>query len=327
MKGVACCGPARAEAEAPAAPAREAPESSPDAILPSARKVPFRWCCLPGGSFRMGTDGQEGFAADGEGPARRVAVGAFAVAAYAVTNAQFGDFVRETGYATQAERQNWSFVFRSHAPEEVHRRVLRAPADTPWWLPVPRAYWAQPEGPGSTILARLDHPVVHVSWDDAQAFCRWSGTQLPSEAQWEYAARGGLDGATFPWGDELAPKGRHRCNVWQGRFPDHDTAEDGFAGTAPVHAFAPNGFGLYNVVGNVWEWCRDGFSPTYHRDTPGADPLFEGDASERSQRGGSFLCHRSYCNRYRVAARGRNTPDSTAANVGFRVVMGPSAGV
>jgi formylglycine-generating enzyme required for sulfatase activity len=202
----------------------------------------------------------------------------------------------------------------------VRRRIPRAPAQTPWWLPVPRAYWAQPEGPGSTVLDRLDHPVVHVSWNDAQAYCRWARAHLPSEAQWEYAARGGLEGCTFPWGDELTPDGEHRCNVWQGDFPIRNTGDDGYVGTAPVGAYAPNGFGLHNVAGNVWEWCSDYFSPAYHRETSDADPVFVLPTPARSLRGGSFLCHRSYCNRYRVAARSSNTPDTSASNIGFRVV-------
>lgn len=280
----------------------------------------------------MGSDGPEGFSADGEGPARLVRVSPFAVSAYAVTNAQFGDFVRETGFITDAERLNWSFVFAGSLPEEVRRRIRRAPADTPWWLPVPRAYWAQPEGPGSTILDRLDHPVVHVSWHDAQAFCRWAGARLPSEAEWEYAARGGLEGALYPWGNELTPGGEHRCNIWQGRFPTLNTAEDGYAGTAPVHAFPPNGFGLFNMAGNVWEWCEDAFVRDI-RDATGATtpemrcdtPETRRDNSIKSQRGGSFLCHSSYCNRYRVAARSSNDASSTASNVGFRVVRSSCA--
>ncbi len=289
-------------------------------IAPRKRPVPFAWCAVPPGRFSMGSADREGFAEDGEGPVRTVAMSGFVIAAYTVTNAQFGAFVRATGFVTEAERCNWSFVFHASVPEPLKRRIPRAPAQTPWWLPVPRAYWAQPEGPGSTILERLDHPVVHVSWNDAQAFCRWAGARLPSEAQWEYAARGGLDGRAFPWGDELTPVGEHRCNVWQGDFPIRNTGDDGFVGTAPVDAYLPNGFGLYNVAGNVWEWCGDTFSPAYHRETSTFDPIFVEPSPARSLRGGSFLCHRSYCNRYRVAARSSNTPGTSASNIGFRVV-------
>lgn len=268
----------------------------------------------------MGSDDPAHFAEDGEGPVREVSVGRFAISAYTVTNAQFGDFVRETGYTTEAERLNWSFVFEGLLPETIRSRVTTVPSDTPWWRPVSRAYWAQPEGPGSTVLERLDHPVVHVSWNDAQAFCAWSGTRLPSEAEWEFAARGGRNGSLYPWGDELTPGGEHRCNIWQGRFPVHNSAEDGYQGTAPVHAFAPNGYGLYNVAGNVWEWCEDSFSPRYHQITPDRDPVHLDGGPTKSLRGGSFLCHASYCNRYRVAARSSNTAASASSNIGFRVV-------
>jgi formylglycine-generating enzyme required for sulfatase activity len=260
------------------------------------------------------------FPDDGEGPVRRVTVSEFAIACHAVSNLQFGNFVRATSYTTNAERYGWSFVFEGFLPEDIKRKVGSRAADTPWWLPVPHAYWAQPEGPPSTILGRTDHPVVHVSWNDAQAYCQWSGTRLPTEAEWEIAARGGLEQATYPWGDELTPAGEHRCNIWQGRFPDRNTTEDGYAGTAPVHAFSANGYGLHNMAGNVWEWCEDYFSHQYHRLTAAENPLQSEPARNRSLRGGSFLCHESYCNRYRVAARSSNTSDSSASNIGFRVV-------
>ena len=291
----------------------------------SREPVRFRWRSLDGGSFRMGTDERGGYPMDGEGPARQVRIDGFAISAYAVTNAQFGDFVRDTGYTTDAERLNWSFVFAGLVDEETRKRATRVPVETPWWLPVPRAYWAQPEGPNSTVLERLDHPVVHVSWNDAVAYCTWADVELPTEAEWEYAARGGLGGRLYPWGDELLPGGEHRCNIWQGDFPRHNAAEDGYFGTAPVHAFPANGYGLHNMSGNVWEWCADMFSPTYHRDTPPENPLCRNGSDARSLRGGSFLCHESYCNRYRVAARSSNTPDSAASNIGFRVVRRQSA--
>ena len=311
-----CCASSRADVVQPASGDSVAALGNID---PSRTKIPRRWSASIGGFFLMGSDDQR-FPDDGEGPPRRVTVSEFVIACHALSNLQFGDFVRATGYTTDAERYGWSFVFAAFLPEATRRVIGSRAADTPWWIPVPHAYWAQPEGPPSTILDRLDHPVVHVSWNDARAYCHWSGTRLPTEAEWEMAARGGLEGALYPWGDELTPDGEHRCNIWQGSFPDHDTAEDGHAGTAPVHAFMPNGFGLHNAAGNVWEWCEDFFSPSYHRITGAKDPRQDEPAAHRSLRGGSFLCHESYCNRYRVAARSSNTPDSSASNIGFRVV-------
>lgn len=267
----------------------------------------------------MGSN-DERFPDDGEGPLRSVIVSEFAIACFAVSNLQFGDFVRATGYSTDAERYGWSFVFQNFLSDDLRRTIGSGAAETPWWVPVPHAYWAQPEGPPSTILDRLDHPVVHISWNDAQAYCKWSRTRLPTEAEWELAARGGLDQATYPWGSNLMQEGKHRCNIWQGSFPHHNTAEDGYDGTAPVHAFEPNGYGLHNVAGNVWEWCEDYFSAEYHRLTASVNPIQNRLAPARSLRGGSFLCHESYCNRYRIAARSSNTPDSSSSNIGFRVV-------
>jgi sulfatase modifying factor 1 len=288
-------------------------------IEPSATPISRRWSPPIGGTFTMGSDARH-FPADGEGPPRQVKIGNFAIACHTVSNIQFGDFVRATGYTTDAERYGWSFVFAALLPDVTRQAIGGRVADTPWWIPVPHAYWAQPEGPPSTILDRTDHPVVHVSWNDAKVYCRWSGTRLPSEAEWELAARGGLEAATYPWGDELTPSGEHRCNIWQGAFPDHNSADDGYIGTAPVHAFRPNDYGLHNMAGNVWEWCEDYFAPDYHRITASVDPLQTTPVANRSLRGGSFLCHESYCNRYRVAARSWNTPDSSAGNIGFRVV-------
>ena len=252
----------------------------------------------------MGAEDAEGVPGDGEGPVREVAVGAFRIDAYAVTNERFAGFVEATGHVTEAERFGWSYVFAGFLPAALRRGAAR-PEQTPWWCAVPGAVWNSPEGPGSSVADRGDHPVVHVSWNDAAAYCRWAGGRLPGEAEWEYAARGGLERARYPWGDELTPGGEHRCNIWQGHFPTRNTAEDGYRGTAPVDAFAPNGFGLHNVSGNVWEWCADPWTTT---------------GTSRVIRGGSYLCHRSYCNRYRVAARTSNTPDSTTGHTGFRCV-------
>jgi formylglycine-generating enzyme required for sulfatase activity len=172
------------------------------------------------------------------------------------------------------------------------------------------------------VLDRLDHPVVHISWNDAKAYCAWSNTRLPTEAEWEMAARGGLEQATYPWGNELTPRGEHYCNIFRGNFPDRNTAAESFVATAPVHAYKPNGYGLHNVAGNVWEWCEDYFTPSYHGVTANENPRHSEPGPNRSLRGGSFLCHESWCNRYRVAARSSNTPDSSASNIGFRVVRG-----
>ena len=266
----------------------------------------------------MGTDGWYGYGEDGEGPAHEVCVSPFSIARHAVTNAQFAAFVDATGYRTEAEEWGWSFVFAGFLPEDVP--ATRAVVAAPWWRQVQRADWAHPEGPHSSIDDRADHPVVHVSWNDASAFCAWTGSRLPTEAEWEYAARGGLVGCRFPWGDELEPGGEHRMNVFQGTFPSKDTAADGYAGTAPVQAFEPNGYGLHQMTGNVWEWTADWFSPGYYRQSPRENPLGPSAGTARVMRGGSYLCHASYCNRYRVDARSSNTPDSSTGNLGFRVV-------
>ena len=269
--------------------------------------------------FYMGTDSREGFTRDGEGPQRRVRCDSFRISPCAVTNEEFQCFVEATGYITEAERHGSSFVFHLFVPQELKQKVAGVPADIPWWLPIEGACWLHPEGPKSDLAGRMDHPVTHISWLDAKAYCDWSGTRLPSEAEWECAARGGLDKKIYPWGDTLMVDERHLCNIWQGQFPDHNTGEDGYIGTAPVDAYEPNGYGLYNVSGNVWEWCEDWFSPNYHRVTRSLNPHYMIPTGQRVMRGGSFLCHSSYCNRYRVAARSCNTPDSSTNHCGFRV--------
>ncbi len=277
---------------------------------------------LPGGTFLMGSDRPEAWEADGEGPVREVTVGPFRIAATTVTNRDFSAFVKATGYQTESERIGWSFVFHLHVTKKRREELRgeRAVAGLEWWLAVPDACWHRPEGEGSGIDGRSDHPVVHVTWNDAVEYCRWAGGRLPTEAEWEYAARGGLVQKMWPWGDRLLQKGQFRCNIFQGDFPRKDTGKDGFRGTCPVDAFEPNAFGLYNCVGNVWEWCQDWFSPTYHqvRSDLKDNPQGRATGDKRVQRGGSFLCHDSYCNRYRVSARIGNTPDSSGANVGFR---------
>jgi sulfatase modifying factor 1 len=276
---------------------------------------------LPGARFRMGTDYEYGFPMDGEGPVRYVRVNPFSIDETPVTNAQFSRFVEDTGYITDAERFDWSFVFWSHISKDRFSELVEdTVAAAPWWCKVMGAKWSAPEGPGSTVGSRRDHPVVHVSHNDAIAYSRWAGKDLPTEAEWEYAARGGLDQKLFPWGDELLVEGKHMCNVWQGEFPNEDIAEDGFAGTCPVDAFPPNNFGLYSMTGNVWEWVEDWFGTTHPR-AETVDPKGPEAGAARVMKGGSFLCHASYCNRYRVAARTSNTPDSSSSNIGFRCVQ------
>ncbi|KPI10877.1 Sulphatase-modifying factor protein [Actinobacteria bacterium OK074] len=271
---------------------------------------------LPGGEFLMGTDDAEGFPADGEGPVRRVTVDAFRIDAHAVTNDRFAEFTAATGYATEAERFGWSYVFGCFLAPEVRRTAPRADG-TPWWSGVAGARWDRPEGPGSDLDGRGDHPVVHVSWNDAAAYARWAGKRLPTEAEWEYAARGGLEQRRYPWGDELDPDGTYRCDIFRGTFPTENTAADGYSGTAPVDAFEPNGFGLYNTSGNVWEWCADWWTAA-HAPDPVANPTGPGSGRAKVIRGGSYLCHVSYCNRYRVAARTANEPDASTGHMGFR---------
>lgn len=278
------------------AEARAAPLAGPARADPATTII-----ALPGGAFRMGSNDRT-FPGDAEGPVREVVVEPFTIDAYAVTNAAFAAFVEATGHVTDAERFGWSFVFHTFLrPEHPPTRGVAA---APWWREVHGAAWDRPEGPGSSVDGRLDHPVVHVSWRDAAAYAAWAGGRLPTEAEWEYAARGGLEQRTFPWGDELEPGGRHRCNVWQGDFPHHDSGADGHVGTAPVGAYEPNGFGLYQAVGNTWEWCAD---------------WWDAGATSRVMKGGSYLCHASYCNRYRVAARTHSTPDSSTGHAGFRL--------
>ena len=270
---------------------------------------------LPGGEFLMGSDTGEGEPADGEGPARPVRLSTFRIARTAVTNRQFAAFVEATGYVTYAEEVGSSFVFAGHLPDDFP--PTRGLLDAPWWRETPGACWSRPEGTGSDWRGRGEHPVVHVSWHDAIAFCDWAGLRLPTEAQWEYAARGGLQGRRFPWGDELTPGGEHVCNVWQGRFPALNDGADGFTGTAPADAFPPNGYGLHNIVGNVWEWCADGFSASHPAGLQ-LDPIGPETSERRVIRGGSYLCHESYCFRFRVAARSANMPEATAGHMGFR---------
>jgi len=272
---------------------------------------------IPAGSFTMGTDDRQGYARDGEGPPHRVALPGYEIGVEAITNDRFAAFVDATGHRTSAEDFGASFVFAGLLPDD--HPPTRAVVGAQWWREVPGADWQHPEGSQSDVSDRGDHPVVHVSWLDAAAFCAWSGTRLPTEAEWERAARGGLEGCHFPWGDEREPEGQHLMNVFQGVFPGANTVADGWAGTCPVGSFPPNPFGLHEMTGNVWEWCADWYAPDYYPSSPASSPVGPASGAARVMRGGSYLCHDSYCWRYRVDARSANTPDSSTGNIGFRV--------
>jgi formylglycine-generating enzyme len=259
---------------------------------------------VAGGTFLMGDDSEWAYPADGEGPVRSVSVTPFALESCAVTNAAFARFVGATNHITTAERIGWSFVFAGLLPDDF--ADTRAVVGAEWWRQVFGATWRHPEGPHSDLADREDHPVVHVSWDDAEAYAAWAGRRLPTEAEWEYAARAGTT-STWPWGDELEAGGRHHANVFQGEFPQRNTAEDGWVGTCPATAFEPNAFGMSNMIGNVWEWTADRFvSPA------------DASGDRRVVKGGSYLCHASYCRRFRPGARTGSTADSTSGNTGFR---------
>ncbi|MCP1183060.1 formylglycine-generating enzyme family protein [Paenibacillus sp. 1781tsa1] len=272
---------------------------------------------IKGGRFLMGTNDPEAFTGDGEGPVRETQVDSFYLDECTVTNAQFEQFVRETGYRTEAERFGWSFVFHLFVSSQTAAHVRTVVEQTPWWWVVEGADWSHPEGPDSDVNDRADHPVIHISWNDANAYCGWAGKRLPTEAEWEYAARGGLIQKKYPWGDVLRPDGQHQCNIWQGTFPTQNNAADGYVGTAPSRSFPANGFGLYNMSGNVWEWCADNYV-TDHEKSILAKTVITSNEVRKVLKGGSYLCHRSYCNRYRVAARIPNTLDTSTGHIGFR---------
>jgi formylglycine-generating enzyme required for sulfatase activity len=244
----------------------------------------------------------------------------FAIDPFAVTNDWFARFVAATGHRTEAERCGWSLVF---APLVRDGSKAMASEDGPsWWRRVEGAWWKQPEGPQSTLDGRMDHPVVHVSWNDAVAFAAWAGGRLPAEAEWEYAAAGGVAGAIYPWGNEEPDDASFTpCNIWQGEFPTRNTAADGYLSTAPADAFAPNGYGLFNMVGNTWEWCADAFRVRSLARAAKDRNERARAAGERVLKGGSYLCHRSYCYRYRIPARTGVSADSSTGHVGFRVVF------
>ncbi|MGV2984693.1 formylglycine-generating enzyme family protein [Microbacterium sp. AGC85] len=311
--GCTCGAPGREQFVALGMPSRETLRAS------SAGSHDLEQAVIPAGTFTMGDSSGDLNPADGEVPRHPVTLPGFSIDTTAVTNDAFARFVDATGYTTEAEAFGYSAVFHLAltAPEED---IVGVPSGTPWWLGVRGADWRHPGGRDSSIDGREDHPVVHVSWNDANAYAEWAGRRLPSEAEWEYAARGGIEGAKYPWGDAEVDAGGWRANIWQGDFPRVNTAEDGFLTTAPVRTFEPNGYGLWQSVGNVWEWCQDWFDPNYYGRSLAAAPTGPDRGQARVLRGGSYLCHISYCNRYRNSARSQNTPDSSMGNSGFRTV-------
>lgn len=271
---------------------------------------------IPGGSAIVGTQAPQ-IPDDGEGPMRTVAIKPFRMAATTVTNQEFRTFVEATGFVSEAERFGWSFVFWSQVPENVG--ATQAVSEVEWWRRVDGANWFAPNGPGTEDACLPDHPVVHISWNDARAYATWVGGRLPSEAEWEHAARAGQGDVRFPWGeDEPNDTDVTPCNIWQGEFPKVNTAADGFVTTAPARSFEPNPWGLYNLVGNVWEWTADPYRVRSLKRS--VKERLADMKGYKLSKGGSFLCHRSYCYRYRIAARSGTSPDSATTHHGFRVV-------
>lgn len=301
---------------------------------------------IAGGDFLMGAADTEG--RPDEYPQHAVHVDGFWMDATEVTNAMFQKFVETTGYITTAERApDWEQLKKQLPPGtpkpedsllQAASLVFAPPAQpvalnnvSQWWSWVKGANWKHPQGPGSDIQGKENYPVVHVSWDDANAYAKWAGKRLPTEAEWEFAARAGMVSQPYTWGNEPVEKGKAKANTWQGHFPDRNTVADGYARVAPVKSFAPNAYGLYDMAGNVWEWCSDWYRPDYYSQSPGkklvnpAGPASAYDPDEptlpkRVVRGGSFLCHASYCASYRVSARMKTSPDTGLEHTGFRCV-------
>ena len=288
---------------------------------------------ISGGTFWMGSDDGQ----SDEKPVHQVRVEGFWMDKTEVTNEQFERFVRATGYVTIAERKPDAKEYPDVPPDKLVAGsiVFRPKANTTsledhfaWWEYVPGANWRHPDGPNSTMVGREKHPVVHVCWEDARRYADWAGKRLPTEAEWEYASRGGLERQPYVWGSEKVLDGKWSANIWQGQFPNENTQADGFRGTAPVASFPPNGYGLYDMAGNVWEWCQDWYLPDYYEKSPstsppGPDSSFdpnEPGVAKRVQRGGSYLCSDLYCMGYRPSARMKASPDTGLSHTGFRCV-------
>lgn len=326
------------------------PVAAPATARSDLATAPANMVWIPSGAFLMGTDADQSW--PDEGPTHRVWVDGFWMDQHEVTNAEFRRFVEATGYVTTAERApNVEEILRQSPPgtppppadQLVPGSLVFTPPDGPvplddirqWWTWTPGADWKHPEGSGSSIERRDEHPVVHVSWDDATAYARWAGKRLPTEAEWERAARGGLESKPYVWGEEPPSSSAIFANIWQGHFPDRNSARDGYLRTAPVESFRPNGFGLYDMAGNVWEWCADWYQRDFYRRHAGPEiarnprgPETGADPSRpfmllRAQRGGSFLCNDDYCSRYRPSARHGCSPDTGMSHVGFRCVKSP----
>jgi formylglycine-generating enzyme required for sulfatase activity len=317
-----------------------------------SRNAPPGMVWIPGGEFAMGAEDPEvrgdvvGMQATFDSrPIHRVHVDGFWMDRTEVTNAQFAAFVKATGYVTVAERTPRAEDYPGAPPENlVAGSVVFTPPDHAvpldthfrWWSYVKGANWRHPAGPGSDLKGKDQHPVVHIAYEDALAYAKWAGKRLPTEAEWEFAARGGLQGAVYPWGNELRPKGKWMANIHQGHFPDHDAGSDRFIGIAPVAQFPANGYGLYDVAGNVWEWTSDWYRPDYYaqlaaagrvaRNPKGPDTPFDpSEPTERKKvhRGGSYLCTDQYCSRYMVGTRGKGEVTTGTNHLGFRCVRSP----
>ncbi|WP_218220547.1 formylglycine-generating enzyme family protein [Nesterenkonia sp. Act20] len=327
-----CCGPSRAtpskqRSQPTTTPASSASDSATKAAvvaeLAASATEELQLIGLGAAKFQMGSEDALAYPADGEGPVRTVRVASFAISATAVTVAEFARFVQATGHVTDAEKYGDSLVFQGLLPPRLRDRMPAPVASTPWWRQVPGACWFAPEGSGSTARGREDHPVTQVSQRDAQAYADWVGARLPTEEEWEYASRGGLDQQPYPWGDVRDPEGQRRMNIFPGEFPEGVPGE---VGTKPVTSFKPNGFGLYNTTGNVWEWTASTFSSGSYA-SPAASGTTDstGAAADPVMRGGSYMCHSSYCRRYRTSARTSASADSSLGHTGFRLAFTPAS--